>query len=202
MELKQLLFSISLFICLSSCGDSPQLMPLSSDDVILAFGDSLTFGTGAKKSESYPIVLAKLSGRKVVNAGVPGEISAEGLARLPSFLEKHQPALLILCHGGNDILQRKNKDAMFSNVRKMVELAQAQNIEVILLGVPEFGLFLSAMEGYGDVASETNIVYLPDLISDLLGDNSLKSDTVHPNKAGYKIMAETIYESLQESGAL
>lgn len=202
MGLKQIIISISVLISLSSCSDSPQLTPLSSNDIILAFGDSLTYGTGAKKTESYPSVLTKLSGKTVINAGVSGEVSADGLKRLPQFLEKHNPTLLILCHGGNDVLQRKSKNTMFKNVQAMVELAQAQNIDVVLLGVPEFGLFLSAMEGYGDIASDKEILYLPDLIPDLLGDNNLKSDTVHPNKAGYRIMAETIYEALQEAGAL
>lgn len=202
MGLKQIIISISVLISLSSCSDSPQLTPLSSNDIILAFGDSLTYGTGAKKTESYPSVLTKLSGKTVINAGVSGEVSADGLKRLPQFLEKHNPTLLILCHGGNDVLQRKSKNTMFKNVQAMVELAQAQNIDLVLLGVPEFGLFLSAMEGYGDIASDKEILYLPDLIPDLLGDNNLKSDTVHPNKAGYRIMAETIYEALQEAGAL
>lgn len=199
----KILLNIFILVLLTACGsDAPQLSRLSTSDVILAFGDSLTEGVGADESESYPAILQSLSGRRVINAGISGEQSAPGLARLPDLLEQHQPKLLILCHGGNDILRKKNLKTMEANVTQMIKLAQDKNIPVVLLGVPNFGLFLSSYEGYKTVAESTGVIFIEDVISEILSDDALKADSVHPNKDGYKVMAETIYSVLQEAGAL
>ena len=191
-------------VCLliGGCGDEPELAPLASGDVILAFGDSLTYGTGAREEESYPAVLARLSGHEVINEGIPGEVSAEGLERLPDLLEEYQPRLVILCHGGNDFLRQIDQSRMESNVRGMIRLVQERNIPVVLLGVPKPGLFLSSAEVYRNIAESTGVVFIEDLLPEVLGDRSLKSDTIHPNKDGYRAMAENIYQVLQETGAL
>lgn len=199
----KIVLNIFILVLLTACGsDAPQLPGLSTNDVILAFGDSLTEGVGAKENESYPAVLQSLSGRKVINAGISGEQSTPGLARLPALLEQYQPKLLILCHGGNDILRKKNLKSMEANVKQMINLAKEKNIPVVLLGVPNYGLFLSSYEGYKKVAESTNVIFIEDLISEILSDESLKADSVHPNKDGYRIMAEKIYSVLQEAGAL
>jgi acyl-CoA thioesterase I len=201
MKIK--ILSVIIIVLLSACGDAPQqLSKLSSDAVVLAFGDSLTYGNGAKENESYPAVLQALSGLKVINAGISGEESEPGLKRLPGVLEEYQPKLLILCHGGNDLLRKKSVNEMESNIRQMIQLAKDKNIPVVLLGVPKPGLFLSSFEVYKKIADSTDVIFIEDLIPGILGDKSLKSDTVHPNKDGYRVMAETIYSVLQESGAL
>lgn len=191
-----------LALFLAACGDSPQLPRLDKDAVILAFGDSLTYGNGADKNQSYPAVLENLVGRKVVNAGVSGEISEQGLRRLPGLLDQHQPDLLILCHGGNDILRQKDMNEMANNLRAMIGLAGERGIPVVMLGVPRPGLFLSSADIYKDIADATDVLFIEDLIPDILGDKSLKSDTVHPNADGYRRMAEGIYAMLRDAGAV
>ncbi len=193
---------ISVAVFLLACSEQPQLSRLPADAVVLAFGDSLTNGNGAKKEESYPAVLETLIGRRVINEGISGEISEAGLKRLPGVLDKHQPELLILCHGGNDFLRKKDLRELESNLVAMISMAKERNIEVVMLGVPRPGILLSSADLYGRVAEQTGVLFVEDLISDVLGDNGLKSDAVHPNKKGYRLMAETIQAALQASGAL
>ena len=192
-----------MFLLLAAgCGQQAKLSPLPQDAVVLAFGDSLTYGTGASEEESYPAQLAPLIGRRVVREGKPGELSAQGLARLPSALDEHQPALLLLCHGGNDFLQRQSKKAAAENVRAMIALAKSRGIQVLLIGTPEAGFTLTPPEFYGEIAQEFRIPYEGDVLTKILRDGSLKSDQVHPNARGYRLMAERVAELLRKSGAI
>jgi acyl-CoA thioesterase I len=192
----------ALVLLLAGCGEKPKLARLATDAVLLAFGDSLTFGTGANETESYPAQLATLIGRTVVRAGVPGEVSASGLARLPAALEEHQPRLLLLCHGGNDFLQRRSKSAAAENVRAMIRLAKGRGVDVLLIGTPEPGFILSAPEFYAEIAKSFGIPYEGDVLGKVLGDATLKADQVHPNARGYRVVAERVAELLKKSGAV
>ena len=105
--------SLLLFLLLVSCdNDSQKLTSLRPNDILLAFGDSLTSGVGTRPELSYPIQLSRLLARKVVNAGVSGEVSAEGARRLPGLLDQIKPELLIICHGGNDILRKLDREEL------------------------------------------------------------------------------------------
>lgn len=188
---------------LAGCGGSrTKLERLDSSAVILAFGDSLTFGTGAGPSEAYPAVLERSIGRKVVNAGVPGETSGQGLERLPDMLDEMKPGLLILCHGGNDFLQRLDDAKAASNVRAMIRLARSKGIPVLLLATPKPGLPPSIPKFYGELAAELAVPFEEAVIRTVLFDNSLKSDMVHPNGAGYARIAAAVEKVLKKAGAI
>ena len=197
-------FWLLLALLLGGCGqDAPRLLPLEGDAVILAFGDSLTFGTGSKKDESYPAVLEHLSGYRVINAGIPGEKTPAGLQRLSATLEHHRPQLLLLCHGGNDMLRKQSMERMQSNLKQMITLARERGIQVVLLGVPKPALFgLESAETYYTVAEESGVPLEDAIIPEVLSDNDLKSDQIHPNAKGYRLIAEAVYELLLEQGAL
>lgn len=192
-----------LLLTLTACSRGPQLPPLAGDAVILAFGDSLTYGTGATLESSYPAMLAQLSGRRVVNAGIPGEETAEGLARLADTLEEHQPQLLILCLGGNDMLRHKSLAAAEQNLQQMVAISRARGVPVLLLGVPRPALVnLEPAPFYAELAERLELPLEEEILSEVLSERSLKSDQIHPNAAGYLLIAEAIYKKLQKSGAL
>ena len=187
---------------LTACDSSPQLTPLSNKAVILAFGDSLTFGTGAERQQSYPALLQGMLSKTVINAGVPGEISKTGLIRLANLLKRHRPELLILCHGGNDILRHSNLKQTKDNLQQMIDLARTNNTQVVLVAVPEFGIFLSPLPLYKELAESNQIPLENTMLSDILADNRLKSDQIHPNSKGYKVFAERIRSLLQQTKAI
>lgn len=172
---------------------------LKKEAVILAFGDSLTFGTGANVDESYPKQLEKKIGRTVINAGVPGELSEEGLRRLDPLLNTHKPALLLLCHGGNDILKKNDPERLRSNLESMVKLARERHIDVIVIAVPQFSLLhLSAHPLYEEIADRYTLPIENDILADILGDNRYKSDYIHPNRLGYEQLAEALEKVIRE----
>ncbi len=194
-----LLSSLLLVLLTAACDKTPKIAPLPANAVVLAFGDSLTHGNGAPEGEAYPDVLAGLLGRTVINAGVPGEISAAGRQRLPQLLEKYRPNLVILCHGGNDFLRRLDRAQTAANLAAMVEQIRATGADVVLVGVPEFGLFLNPPEFYGEIAKRFTLPYEEEIVSNLLGDRDLKSDTIHPNAAGYRRMAEALHALIKRA---
>jgi lysophospholipase L1-like esterase len=196
------LFTLVLVAALAACSRPPKLAPLASDAVVLAFGDSLTYGTGAAQNESYPAQLELLIQRKVIAAGVPGETSAEALARLPAVLDEHAPRLLLLCIGGNDFLRRLGNAQAAANVRAMVKLARSRGIDVLVIGTPEPSLRLAPPDFYAAIAEEYHVPYEGSALADVLGERSLKSDTVHPNALGYRVIAERVAARLKKAGAL
>ena len=196
------LAALLLTLLATACNRTPPITPLPADAVVLAFGDSLTHGTGAPEGESYPDVLAGLLGRMVINAGVPGEVSAAGLKRLPQLLEEYRPQLVILCHGGNDFLQRLDRARTAANLAAMVEQIRAAGADVILVGVPEFGFVLKPPQFYAETAERFVIPYEGEILADLLGDRDFKSDTIHPNAAGYRRMAEAIDRLIRDAHGL
>lgn len=197
-----LLPAIIICFALASCSPKPKLPPLAGDAVILAFGDSLTFGTGVEAPDSYPAALEKMIGRRVVNYGIPGEVTAEGLSRLPEILDREKPALMILCHGGNDQLRHLSLEQTADNIRKMIQLARDKNVAVVLIAVPSPGLTLSPPPLYRKIAKKMSVPIEENILSDVLAKNSLKSDLIHPNAAGYRLMAESIAALLRQSGAI
>jgi acyl-CoA thioesterase-1 len=188
---------------LAGCGERvPPLPRVASGEVILAFGDSLTYGTGAAPEQSYPAVLSRLIGRTVIRAGVPGELSGDALARLPAVLEEHRPRVLVLCSGGNDLLRGMDESLIESNLRAMIELARARGVAVVLVGVPRPRLIGGPPEFYERLAQEYRLPYEREIVKDLLFANETKSDMVHPNAEGYRRMAEALARLLKEAGAV
>lgn len=191
-----------LILFIAGCDSNQPLKALPSDAVILSFGDSLTFGTGADKSESYPALLQSALSQQVINAGVPGEISDEGRTRLPELLSEIQPQLVIICHGGNDIIRKLNHQKIKKNLTNMIETSLASGAQVILVAVPELNILMNPPDFYQDLADQFQLNLEKKVMAEILSTPQLKSDPIHPNAAGYRLMAQAILQKLADAGAV
>jgi acyl-CoA thioesterase-1 len=202
LDPRRFVVALCALLLLAACERAPTLPKLNAHDVMVAFGDSLTHGTGAASDTAYPAVLAALTGRTVINAGVPGDTTATGLARLPEVLAEHRPRLVLLCLGGHDMLRKHPAAATENNLRLLVQAIRASGAEVVLIGVPEPKLFGGAPDFYARIAEDMGLPLEADVFNDVLKDNRLKSDPIHANAAGYRVVAERLAEFLRETGAL
>jgi len=193
---------VLLIVFISKDTSNVETTRLPDTAKILAFGDSLTYGKGAP-SKSYPQQLQNIIQRQVINAGLSGEPSNRGLKRLPDLLREHNPDLVIICHGGNDLIKQRSKQTLKDNLVKMIRLSKQSGAQVLLVGVPNFKLIRFSTEPlYEEVAMQENVLYEGDILSKIENNNSLKSDRIHPNSKGYALMAEAFNEVLQDNGIL
>jgi acyl-CoA thioesterase I len=173
---------------------------------VLVLGDSLSYGTGANAGEDYPTLLAKSTGWNIINEGIPGDTSEGGLQRLPALLEAHQPKLLIVELGGNDLLRQAPQTEIAHNLKTILAMAKTQGIASVLVAIPEISPLKAAVGNlsdhplYENIAKETATPLIADVFSEVLSDRDLKSDQIHANALGYRVISDKLYVKLQELG--
>ena len=165
---------------------------------IVAFGDSLTAGYGAHEGEDYPTRVASRIGAPVVNAGVSGDTTDAALARLDDDVLSKSPRIVIIGLGGNDFLRQVPLSATENNLRSMIRRIQSAGAMVVLLGFRFPSLSASYESMYERVADEEECLLIPDLLDGIMSDPKLKSDEIHPNAAGYDLMAERVAGPLRK----
>ncbi|MET0557028.1 MAG: arylesterase [Vicinamibacteria bacterium] len=159
---------------------------------VVAFGDSLTAGYQMGPGESYPEQLAARIGRPVLNRGVSGDSTAEGVARLERDVLDENPRIVLLALGANDMLRRQPIDPAFANLRAIVDRIHAKGALVVMLGVDGPRMYGDWDGRYRQLARETGCVFVPDLLDGVIGDHALMYDQVHPNAKGYAKIAERL----------
>jgi len=166
-------------------------------ETIICFGDSLTHGTGASQGMDYPSQLSRRIGRPVINAGIPGDTTDTALARLERDVLDRSPRIVLITLGGNDLKNRQDRDRAFRNLKTIITAIQGRGALVIVggLDVPVWGR--GFQERYRKVCEETGAVLVPDILKGLLGNPGKMSDAIHPNDAGYGIMAGYFYEAMK-----
>ncbi len=159
---------------------------------ILAFGDSLTYGIGGS-GKGYPEWLGFFTGHEVINAGSPGDTTADGVQALPAALRRSQPDLLILCLGWNDFLRQLPAADVEKNLASMLAIAEGQSVAVLLLALPRPGAS-TASPIFARWANSPNVTLETELMVEVLNSAQLKSDLAHPNQEGYKQIATRLAE--------
>ena len=191
---------------LGACGKEAQLPAIEPGQVVLAFGDSVTFGTGALPGEDWPSLLAARTGWQVINAGIPGDTAQAGKGRIGALLDEHDPVLVIVDIGGNDFLRKRSTHDVKEDIRTLLRLIKQSGAQVALVAVPEFSL-MSIVAGkpsdspiYRDLAKEEVVPIVSDVFSDVLSQPELCADKIHPNAKGYREMARGLFARLSEIG--
>lgn len=195
---------MSAAVATSSCSREPSKEYLPADSTVVALGDSLTYGYGATPQTSYPAILAELTGWQIINAGVNGDTSADVLARSAAIIAQN-PDLVLLGVGGNDVLSRTEPLTTKANISATIATIKAANIPVVLIAEPHFSssaLFGRASDNpiYKEIATSEEIPLYSKGWSEVLSDDSLKSDQIHANAAGYRHFAQGLYGYLQDEG--
>jgi acyl-CoA thioesterase I len=165
-----------------------------SDGVtIVCFGDSLTYGYGAERSEAYPSVLAKYIGEPVINAGVDSDSSAMGLSRMDDDVLSRRPYLVIIGFGANDFLDKIPLEETRANMREMVRRIQDAGAMVAIIDISCGILFTEYRMLAQSLARETDSIFISGALRGIITNPSLKSDFVHPNAKGYSIIAQRVF---------
>lgn len=177
-------------------GEKPKIKNFPNNHrAVVAFGDSLTAGSGAPQGSSYPDVLATKINRPVVNLGVPGERAEQAPVRLPQVLAQ-RPYMVLIEFGANDFMQQRSRQAAVDAVAQIVDEVQAAGAIAVIVdtGGPGMGEYTKA---YKEMAKAKGALFVPGILKGIFYKPSLKSDQVHPNAQGYAKVADKVHKAIK-----
>jgi len=204
MRLSALLFA-AIVLC-TACDNKSTESELPAGSTVLALGDSLTEGAGVAREEAWPALLESRTDWIVINGGVSGATSEAALRRLPSLLKQHDPDMVLVTLGGNDMLRHVPQQTTITNLENILALIREHGAQAVLLATPQPSLTgavfqnLSAPDFYRELAEAQQIPLIEDAIADVISDPRLKGDPLHPNAEGHVLLSEKIFEALQTIG--
>ena len=181
----------------------------AKDSTILFLGDSLTEGYGLNKEEAYPKLVETLIQSKlkksirVINGGVSGSTTSDGLSRLKWYLRK-KPDLIFIAIGANDGLRGLDLSQSQKNLEEIINYAIDSKAKVLLAGMlipPNYGQKYSDdfKNMYNNIKTKYKLRTMPFLLKDVAGIEKLNQrDGIHPNEKGHKIIAKNVFEFIKE----
>ncbi|WP_419764453.1 MAG: arylesterase [Arcobacter sp.] len=200
--MKKILFILFIFtLCIANAN--------SNTKSILFLGDSLTEGLGVSKEDAYPNLVKELIQSKlnknvdVINGGVSGSTTSDGLARLQWYLKK-KPDLVFIALGANDGLRGLDLQQTQKNLEEIITHAQESNAKVLLAGMlipPNYGPQYSAhfKKMYEDIKAKYELKSMPFLLQGVAGEQELNQrDGIHPNEKGHEYIAKEVFMFLKD----
>jgi acyl-CoA thioesterase-1 len=183
------------------------LLAMTSPKKILILGDSISDGYGVEADASYPVLLEKQLRTQdiqaqIVNGSISGSLSSSGPSRLKWQL-KSKPDIVILQLGGNDALKGTPPQTIKENLRKTIQLAKQNQIQVLLAGMKIFQNYgtpyATSFEGiFSELSREEKIPLIPFILDGVGGKKELNlPDGIHPNEKGHSIITQTVYKHLR-----
>ena len=176
---------------------SPAVTNVPSDGVnIVAFGDSLVEGVGASVGNDFVSILSRQINQPIVNLGRSGDTTRDALTRIDDVLEQDPKVVLVLL-GGNDYLRQIPEAETFENLERISQTIHQSGSAVLLLGV-RGGILRDNFKGeFAALAKKHRTAYVSDVLEGLFGNRQLMADAVHPNDAGYQVMADRVQPELE-----
>ena len=188
--LKKISLFLFLVCMLISCSKNNQIKINS----IVCFGDSLTQGYGSTEGNTYPYFLQQLTKLPVINKGINGNTSKDGLNRIDDILTT-QNSIIIVEFGANDFFQQIPIFETKKNMEQIIDKLKSNNI-VVLVSTEDKQLnqLYSMLKS---LAEEKNILFINGILNEIWNNRDLFSDEIHPNSKGYKIVADKIYKNIK-----
>ena len=208
-ELRSALLVLRLaFVALALCFICTAVPAYSASKTLLVLGDSLSAEYGLPRGSGWVALLQQqLRSEKydvnIVNASISGETTSGGKSRLPSLLQQHKPALVLIELGGNDGLRGLSLAATQAGLREMSAMVTASGAKLILVGMrvpPNYGVdyskrFAAMYQGLG---KEKNVRLVPFLLQGLEDtEQFFQPDRIHPNQRAQPIMMENVWQVLK-----
>jgi acyl-CoA thioesterase-1 len=163
---------------------------------IICFGDSITKGKGVDPDQSYPAALAKMTAFPVINSGINGDISPEALKRVRTDVLDNDPFLVIIEFGGNDYLNKIPLSETVKNIEEMIKMIQAKGAMVAIADISNSIFMGEYNQELKRLCRKYRAIFIPRILEEIVADQHLKSDAIHPNAKGYKIIAYRVYRGI------
>lgn len=194
---KNVLDIILIIFLAQFWGCEPKMANLDSKGKdIICFGDSITKGEGSTEGNDFPSLLSQKLNMPVINAGVSGDTTQDALDRINQDVLQRDPRMVIVEFSGNDFLHGVPKKVTFDNLDEVVVRILRKKAMVVLVEVAAGNFGDDYYQGFQEIADRRGALLIPNIMKGIFANSSLKSDEIHPNDAGYRIIADRIYNEI------